>query len=129
MVISYKPMSGLLYQAYLFKSQGDIVHSIQVFNDLARLEQDDYRIFGELGFLLREHGDTDLAIKNWGKSLAINPDQPQIINALSDLSSSKQIEVEPMLTNISLPRHAGGHQLIHQGQHNPILHFADHYWE
>lgn len=72
--------------AYLFKAQGDLVHAIQVFNDLAQIEPEDYRIFGELGFLLAQHGTIDLAIQNWGKSLALNPDQPQILQALSRLS-------------------------------------------
>ena len=71
--------------AYLFKAQGDVIHAIQVFNDLARIDPEDYRIFGELGFLLQKHGDVELAIKNWGKSLALNPNQPQILQALATM--------------------------------------------
>lgn len=71
---------------HLFKAQGDIVHAIQVLNDLARLDEEDFRVFGELGFLLYQHGDTELAIKNWGKSLSLNPDQPQIIAALAQIA-------------------------------------------
>ena len=73
--------------AHLFKAQGDTMHAIQVFNDLARIESKDYRIFGELGFLLRQYGDEQLAIQNWGKSLALNPDQPQVLDALRKISS------------------------------------------
>lgn len=71
--------------AYLFKAQGDVVPAIQVFNDMANIDPEDYRIFGELGFLLYQHGDTELAVKNWGKALALNPDQPQIIEAMSNI--------------------------------------------
>lgn len=74
--------------AYLFKAQGDIIHAIQVFNDLATLDTEDYRIFGELGFLLYQHGDVELAVKNWGKSLALNPSQPQIIEAMAKVAPS-----------------------------------------
>ena len=72
--------------AHLFKARGDVVHAIQVLNDLAGLEPKDHRIFGELGFLLHKHGDVELAIKNWGKSLSLNPDQPQIIKAISEFA-------------------------------------------
>ena len=71
--------------AYILKAEGQIVRAIQVFNDLANLEPEDYRIFGELGFLLYQHGDIELAIEKWGKSLSLNPDQPQIIEALAGI--------------------------------------------
>ena len=70
---------------YLFKAQGNVLYAIQVFNDLARIEPEDARVFGELGFLLQRHGDLDLAIVNWGKSLGLNPRQPQILQALTQL--------------------------------------------
>lgn len=75
--------------AYLFKARGDVVYAIQVFNDLARLDPEDFRIFGELGFLLFQHHDMDLAIQNWGKSLALNPNQPQILQAIAKMGTSK----------------------------------------
>lgn len=69
--------------AYLFK-KSDLLHAIQVFNDLAQIDPEDFRIFGELGFLLQRYDHHDLAVKNWGKSLFLNPDQPQILEALGN---------------------------------------------
>ncbi len=92
--------------AYLFKSQGSIIPAIQVFNDLARIEPEDYRIFGELGFLLHRHGDLNLAIKNWGKSLHLNPQQPQIISALAELIAAKS--ENPELSPSTGQKHMGG---------------------
>jgi len=76
--------------AYLFKAKGDVLHAIQVFNDLARLDPEDYRIFGELGFLLYKYGHTELAIKNWGKSLSLNPEQPQMLKAMAEIKTTSQ---------------------------------------
>lgn len=58
----------------------------QVFNDLSKIEPEDFRIFGELGFLLYQYGNIDLAITNWGKSLSLNPNQPQIIETIAKLT-------------------------------------------
>lgn len=69
--------------ARLFKAKEDLLHSIQVFNDLANIDPENFRIYGELGFLLFQNGNIDLAVKNWGKSLSLNPDQPQIIEAFA----------------------------------------------
>lgn len=74
--------------ARLFKAQGDQLHAIQVFNDIAIITPEDFRVFGELGFLLYQHGEVELAIKNWGKSLWLNPDQPQIIEAFNQITTS-----------------------------------------
>ena len=78
--------------AYVFKARGDIVPAIQVFNDLARIDTEDFRAYGELGFLLFRHGDVELAIQNWGKSLALNPNQPQIVKALGRLFEKEKPE-------------------------------------
>ena len=74
---------------HLFKAQGNLLHAIQVFNDLAEIDPDDYRVFGELGFLLYQYGQTDLALKNWGKSLSLNPEQTQVISAVSNVKLPK----------------------------------------
>jgi len=74
--------------AQLFKARRNIIPAIQVFNDIARLEPKNYRPFGELGFLLYQHGDINLAITNWAKSLALNPNQPQILNAIAKLTKN-----------------------------------------
>ncbi len=88
--------------ARLFKANGDQLHAIQVFNDLAKLDKEDFRVYGELGFLLAEYGEPELAIKNWGKSLGLNPTQPQILDTLTQLNRSlnqivlpNQNELEP----------------------------------
>jgi Flp pilus assembly protein TadD len=79
--------------AYVFKAQGDTIHAIQVFNDLAKQDPEDYRIFGELGFLLYQYGDISEAVVNWGKSLSLNANQPQIINAIQKLGTEAKTQL------------------------------------
>jgi tetratricopeptide (TPR) repeat protein len=94
--------------AYLFKARGDVVHAIQVFNDLGNIDPQDFRVFGELGFLLRQYGNIELAIQNWGKSLALNPDQSQIIQAIAALTvKNNPAEVpipQPELPDVKPPQ-------------------------
>lgn len=53
--------------------------------EIIRATPDDFRAYGELGFLLADSfGDRPAAEHAWKESLQLNPDQPQIIAALAE---------------------------------------------
>jgi tetratricopeptide (TPR) repeat protein len=71
--------------ARIFKSQGRFEWSAKVFEDLTRATPGDFRPYGELGFLWRDHlNNIERARYWWYESLRINPRQGQIIAALAE---------------------------------------------
>ena len=71
--------------AKIFRSLGQYAWSAKVFEDLTRATPDDFRPYGELGFLYRNHlDDLERARFWWYESLRRNPRQPQVIAALAE---------------------------------------------
>lgn len=57
--------------------------------EIIQADPDDFRAYGEMGFLLRDHGrNPQEAVRFWQESLRRNPAQPAIIRALSDCDSN-----------------------------------------
>ncbi len=74
--------------AKIFKAIGKQDWAAKVFEDLTRSSPEDFRPYGELGFLARDHFHSpDLARHWWYESLHKNPQQPQIIAALTGLDN------------------------------------------
>jgi len=68
--------------ARLFKSRRQYEDAARVFEELTKADPDDFRPWGELGFLAARNGDSAKAIRYWNASLKLNPSQPQIIEQL-----------------------------------------------
>ena len=55
----------------------------QCFRKLTEIDDQDFRPWGELGFIAKMHaGDTEEAIRCWEQSIKLNPRQPQILTEL-----------------------------------------------
>jgi len=71
--------------ARIFKNQGRFEWSAKVFEDLTKATPGDFRPYGELGFLWKDHlHDVERARYWWYESLRLNPRQGQIIAALAE---------------------------------------------
>lgn len=72
--------------AKIFKAIGRLDWAAKVFEDLTRASPEDFRPYGELGFLAESRERSgDEARYWWYESLRRNPQQPQIIAALAAL--------------------------------------------
>ncbi|UCG31804.1 MAG: tetratricopeptide repeat protein, partial [Phycisphaerales bacterium] len=73
----------------LFKRHGRYAEAREQLEQIIAATPDDFRAYGEMGFLLHNHlDDPDAAVRFWHESLRIKPDQPQIIEALASRSTS-----------------------------------------
>lgn len=68
--------------ARLHKSRAEFSQAEQAFIELSRADPNDFRVWGELGFLAARAGRDEDAVALWRKSLGLNPNQPQIIEQL-----------------------------------------------
>ncbi len=72
--------------ARLYKAHKQWAKAEEVFGELAKETPDDYRVFGELGFLgLLRNKPVGLCIGRFEESLRLNPAQPQIIMELANI--------------------------------------------
>lgn len=70
--------------ARVYKSRKQYPEAEAVFVELSRVTPDDFRVWGELGFLVAARPVPDMrrAVECWNRSLSLNPTQPQIIEQL-----------------------------------------------
>jgi len=73
--------------ARLCKSLKQYDKAEKVFEELAAANPDDFRVWGELGFLAAGDGRWQEAVAHWNASLRLNPDQRQIIEQLHNYYS------------------------------------------
>lgn len=74
----------------LHKSHQDWESAEKVFHELVKITPDDFRVYGELGFLYKQLQYPDeIIIQYFEKSLAKNPSQPQIVWELGDYYYSR----------------------------------------
>lgn len=69
----------------LNKKQGRWEEARRQLTEIIRATPDDFRAYGELGFLLADTvGDRSAAERAWKESLRLNSDQPQVIAAMAE---------------------------------------------
>ena len=69
----------------LFKRHGRYAEAREQLEQIIAATPDDFRAYGEMGFLLRNHlDDPGTAVHFWHESLRLKPDQPQILTALTE---------------------------------------------
>lgn len=82
--------------ARIFQNIGKLDWAAKVYEDITRAAPGDYRPYGELGFLFRDHfGDPGRARYWMYESLRINPVQPQIIEVLAKMDKASSPMNDP----------------------------------
>ncbi len=111
--LDHKYASSRWNLARIFKSLRDREAAERVFIELAGVSPDDFRVFGELGFLGELLGaPPELIVHRFEESLRLNPSQPQIIFALADYYAEQRApdsapeEDEPAVSDAGGSEHA-----------------------
>lgn len=67
----------------MFKHRQEFDDAEKVFMELSQANPEDFRVWGELGFLAARTPDrAELAVSYWHRSIKLNPAQPQILEQL-----------------------------------------------
>ena len=76
--------------AYVYKMKGDTSEAVNQFKKLLRIAPEDFRLYRELGFLYLNQGRSPVTVIDvWSKSLRLNPNQPELMEAMNQLERAK----------------------------------------